>query len=305
MRRGKTKATWVAMMMSVSLMACDNDVLKDEEASNGLPSIVLEEDVEETTPAPVSVCDWAQSGDLLVMGSISSLRLEGSPVVGSRLVDGKEDFTPRATCDGVVEGVLAIDLDIDEVLWDADDVKVNTLTVYVGRDRWAMFNPMPVEQKADGSIVWEDTNYGDLGQSLQPGQRVGLLARAIEGMDREGNTIETTQWSVLGEPMFMVDAEDRVVFQKHTGETGQSGPIDVKALRWTELVEVVKGCGAVSEAAKERRATMDRMWGPASGRASAYRAGMCFEQEDASTSRECEAAHDCPAGQRCKSGTCK
>src|SRR5699024_1312976 len=143
MRRAKTKATWVAMMMSVSLMACDNDVLKDEEASNGLPSIVHEEDAEETTPAPVSVCDWAQSGDLLVMGSIADVRIEQSPVVGSRSIEGEEDLTPRADCDGVVEGALAIDLEVDEVLWDADDAKPTTLTFYVGRDRWVMFNPYP------------------------------------------------------------------------------------------------------------------------------------------------------------------
>lgn len=304
MKNGMRRAAMAAFIGGVGFFGCDNNASpNDGVEQTGLPSVVADADAEEV--AVVSVCDWAQSGDLLVMGGIASLRLEDGPVVGSRLVDGKEDLTPRGTCDGVVEGVLAIDLNVDETVWDADDAQPAHLTVYVGRDRWAMFNPMPVEQKSDGSIVWEDTNYGDVGQGLKPGQRVGLLAHAIDGMDRKGDAVETTQWSVLGEPLFVVDAEDRVVFQKHTGETGQGAPIDVKDLRWTALVDTVKDCGAVSEGAKARRATMDRMWGPASGRASAYRAGMCFEKEGASAARACEAAHDCPAGQRCQNGACK
>lgn len=303
MRREKTKATWIAMMMSVSLMACDNDVLKDEEASNGLPSIVFEEDAEETRPAPVSVCDWAQSGDLLVMGSIADVRIEKSPVVGSRSIDGEEDLTPRADCDGVVEGALAIDLEVDALLWDADDAKPTTLTFYVGRDRWVMFNPYPAAQTSDGSIVWENANPSDLGEPLQVGQRVGVLAHAVPGMDADGQESKGDQWSLLGEPMFYVDGQDRVVFQKDTSET-QGVPVDDETLTLEALADTLAGCGAVSTVAEERQAEMNRMWGPASGRASAYRAGMCFEEDADDKVLGCDVSNACPVGQQCEEGRC-
>lgn len=299
--RGLMAVAWVVACTAHGCTPTSTTDVTD--VSGDLPSVAITADAEEDPP--ISVCDWAQSGDLLIVGDISAVRLENRPVVGSRWIDGKEDLTPRGTCDGVVEGALAIDLNRTTTLWSAEDLKEHDITVYVGRDRWAMFNPMPVEQKADGSIVWQDANYGDVGQGLKIGQRVGLLARAVKGMGPDGEPLETTQWSVLGEPMFVIDEENRVVFQKHTEETGQSGPIDVKDLRWNDFIDALKNCGDVSETAVKRRATMDRMWGPASGRASAYRAGMCFEKEDPSASRECEAATDCPAGTRCHDGRCE
>lgn len=303
MRTGSKKAVWAAMMMSVSLMACDNDVSKHEEASNGLPTIVRGEDSEDATPAPVSVCDWAQSGDVLVMGSIANVRLEDSPVVGSRRIDGEEDLTPRADCDGLVEGALAIDLDVDEVLWNADSATPDTFTFYVGRDRWVMFNPYPAAQKSDGSIVWENARPSDLGAPLQVGQRVGVLAHAVPGMDADGQETEDEQWSLLGESMFYVDAQDRVVFQKDTSET-QGIPVNEETLTLEGLTDTLAGCDAVSTVAKARQAQMNRMWGPASGRASAYRAGMCFNKDADGEALGCDVSEACPADQHCEDGRC-
>lgn len=237
-----------------------------------LPSMSAEADAERW-PAP-TLCDWAGSVDAIVIGEVSALHLSTEPAI-QVLGGGPDAWEWAGSCSGVVEPAMRIDLRESEAL--LGDVGP-TLSAYAGLYHTSLFNPAPALD-SQGRIRWEDTNAGDLGDPIYAGQRLGFALHAIDGVDSQGAPTGTTQWSLMGEALFTLDTDGRVVFQKRSGEEVEPEPIGVAGLTLDELRDALRACPLPDEEASARSERVRTQWGPEGRNPGFYRAGVCFSAE--------------------------
>lgn len=299
MKRVDSKTFWgiaVVAAWSVAMGACAGEVA---EAEVGLPSVVGDEDGE---PRPeVDVCTWANSGDLLVVGTVKEMRMVHAPFVGS---DNATHDKILDTCHGIVSPAFAMDVTVEQKLAGDDGQGTKEMTIYVGQQQCATFNPMPISDGHSGKLSWENKNLRDLGSPLQVNQTIGALVHKVPGLHDDGSATGGDQWSLMGESLFTVDADGHIVFQKQIGYTSGLVPTHKADLTRDELVDALAACDGPSNASDERRAYMRTTWGPDGRNPSYYRAGVCFQPE-ASQKQECESDEECDPDSTCQNGICR
>jgi len=172
-------------------------------------------------PAP-SICEWALSTDAIVVGEIVAIRPVASPSVMT--VNGGGVV---ATCDGVVNDVLDLDINVSKVLHgDVDSTSV--VSVRVPGPWMDSHRPMPVVD-GDGEVFWvpDDNN------SLQVGDTIGAPIHWIDAV---------STWSLLAEPLLGARTDGTLFFEESVGDCRGRPTPDLGGRTLNQLASLIGQC---------------------------------------------------------------
>ncbi len=252
-----------------------------------LPAVVEEGDCAERHGQTLDACDWVNSVDAVVYGTVADLRFVDAPLVGAGSSPG--EVVEVSECD-TVDPALVIALDVAEVLSGTAPKRVE---VQIGARELSSWSPRPIPDR-DGSVKWLETSGGKFTGTLSVGQRLGL---ALHSAGASGS------WALLGEPLFEVDGHQAVHFQERVEctEPAPNGALsDLSGLRST-----ARSCAGKATAAANARQTRARaVNGPRSLGTKAATAAWCMQAPKDKAPGECDTGLDCPGGSVCQSGTC-
>jgi hypothetical protein len=229
----------------------------------------------------VDACAWWHSTDAIVWGTVQDVLLVDDLLItnpstsGWQWVDGCEG--------GWVMPALKIVLDVKHSL--RGDLR-GTIEVRAGSEHVSLLNPVPYVS-ADGTVAWEEQRARP-GSPLVRGQEVGLALHAVAVGD-------TTMWSLLGEGMFGLSNEGKLVFGSGVNECFEQPPGSVPGSSLAQAQTLLSECTQVPEslAAQERRERLRRSWYESYLPPTYYVAGLCQPRDHEVP--PCTSDADCPA----------
>jgi hypothetical protein len=211
-------------------------------------------------PAP-ELCVWAMSMDALVWGRLLDVQLSDSPAVDQR-TDG---WTWAAGCPVGSSPALKLEVDITRSLRGS---LAGRVVAVMGALQVSMLVPEP-SRGSGNDVKWLTPNNGGGRGPLLPGRPIGL---ALQYVPTPG------VWSVMGEAMFGLGLDGRVVFQERTGPVFEPAPKGAAGMMPGEFDAAVATCSSAhAAAAAQRRAWVWRTWGPTGQVPSAYAAAVCHQ----------------------------
>ncbi|MFW5967691.1 MAG: hypothetical protein ACOCV2_09250 [Persicimonas sp.] len=257
----------------------DGEGAEGPEESASLPKAAADSDCE--TEAPPTACEWVESTDAAFVATIDEVEPLTEPVV--QAIDG-QDGELSDSCDGVVNNGVIMKVDIDSLLHGDDFEEGDQVTVHVGFEQAATWEPYP--RGDDGDIVWE----GDGDEMLEEGTEVGMGIRYHP---------EHEKWSLMGEPMFRFDKDDELEFQDYNVQC-LSAPEDWDGYTPSEVEDAASSCEG-SDESDTRAETMSNLWGDVPEKCVA---GVCIPDEESESDDECQVTMECDAMEECEDGEC-
>lgn len=211
-----------------------------------------------------SMCSWAASNDVVVVGTLRSITFVDTPMVQGdwRWVEG--------ACDTANANSFAMEIELDEMslmyvgstsLMEPEDgfpapSTAEPFTARVGYlHRWKM-RPTPVPIDSDGEgLSW--MGYPEVPAEVAEntpwrlGERIGVAARYVPAFDG---------YSLMGEAVLRFD-EGAAFFEPHLGMVELGPPEDAPGLNEAELESGLSGCEP-SDESQPRFELFRRLWGP-------------------------------------------
>jgi hypothetical protein len=211
---------------------------------------------------PPDLCSWAAAADAIVLGRLSSWRLANSPaiaVVWDPDLEPKDRWRYEDRCSSINPAIV---LELDVNIARRGDAP-EQVEAWIGAEQRHSLMPQP-HWTEDGGMEWSS---GGLGRPLATGQILGLALHYVPEHDL---------YSLMGEPMFGVDVDERIIFQPGVG--GQHGPTEAIGMTVDEFEAAITACQQ-SEDSQERRASIWYSHGPDNQKPHYYRAAYCFAED--------------------------
>lgn len=225
-----------------------------------------------------TTCEWAASTDGIVVGNVVGVEVIRSPSVPA--VSGREGELLEQ-CEGVINPAFAIDVEVIEVLSGPSLEAGSQIRVHAGFEQVQAWQPIPYFR--DGEIVWEGAGDGVIVAGM-------TLALAMH------HQADFDVWSLMGEPIFMVD-DDHLVRQDYHSDCEPAPGLGAISLE--EFGTQLRGCQP-TEASDARRLRVQNMWGQ---RPQDFMAAVCIVAEPERTG--CLDDSECGSGELCTQGSCE
>lgn len=254
------EAEWVATDRT-AVDAISEQVVRSSDAHAGVASEAAGAGLEVFAP---SMCSWAASNDVVVVGTLRSITFVDTPMVQGdwRWVDG--------VCDTANANSFAMEIELDEIsvmyvgatsLMEPEDdfpapSTAEPFTARVGYlHRWKMRpTPVPLDSAGEG-LSWIE--YPQLPAEVEEntpwslGERLGVAARYVPEFDG---------YSLMGEGVFRFD-EGAAFFERHLWMVEPGPPEDAPGLNEVELESRLSACEP-SDESQARFELFRRLWGP-------------------------------------------
>lgn len=221
-----------------------------------VPNTMFREDECDTRAEAPDAFTWAQAADAIVLGKVRALRLAVDKVIGP---DGKGGWKWHKDCK-VANPALVIDLVVENAYTGEVPKEVS---VRVGWVQLQYFRPQPLANGENG-LIWTGIRSKSAGP-LKPGSRV------VTGLHKVDDV-----WSLMGDTILGVDAEDRIHVPRRPGDCLTTTPDELASKTIAEAAEIFARY-APTEAGEERRKLHQLLWGKGQTPAF-YSAGYCTHE---------------------------